>query len=165
MKKDTLIVALIAMLFTFTGCDKKDSNSPDNGKADGGIRETPASKFVGKYELFIDYDVFLDGEESDPGSMYGTLTIAAINDSTVSVEGIMEFGSGDAPLYSTTGTVDKDGVLHLEPNEYTGGAVPLYVSYYDIVYGSPLVFKSFMVGYLQNYQMEYEMTNTATKWQ
>ena len=153
MQKKTLFVAFIALLFAFTGCKKKESTT----------QEAPADKFVGSYELAIKYNTYIDGEKVEHGNLSGILNITAIDDTKVNVEGIIEFGGGDAPIYSTTGIVDENGVLYLEPNEYTGGTTPLEISYQEIAYDSPLVFKSSMTGTLQGYQMEYEMTNTATK--
>lgn len=153
MKTRTIAVSLIAMLIVCTGCKKKEND-----------KKVTANQFAGTYELAIDYEVYIDGELSeDPGFMDGYLTITAIDETTVSVKGDVNMNEQYVTLYDTKGTIDKDGVLRLEKSNYNGGSAPIEIYYYDIEYGSPLVFKSSMLTVLQGYQLEYEMTNTATK--
>lgn len=147
MKKITLLAVLIAMLIVCNSCEK--NKSVDN--------------FVGTYNITIDYDTYVDGEYAESGCFEGTLSITAIDKTTVRVEGIVNFSGGNAALYETTGSVDNNGVLHLEASTYDKGTVPIEVSYGDINYKSPLTFNSSMSTYLQGYELFYEMTNTATK--
>lgn len=146
-------MALIALLALCTGCDKKEEE-----------KKVSTNQFAGTYELAIDYEVYIDGELSeDPGFMDGYLTITAIDETTVSVKGEVNMNEQYVTLYDTKGTIDKDGVLHLEKSNYNGGSAPIEIYYYDMEYDSPLVFRTTMLTFLQGYQLEYEMTNTATK--
>lgn len=168
MKKRTILFAMIAMLFAFTGCDKKD----DNNTTEPDEPTVVKNKFAGVYELLVDYDIYFDGELSidDSGSMSGLLTITATSDTTVSVQGVMQFGRGDAMLYETTGTIENDIILHLNPSTYVNpnasgeDAAPISIYYYDIEYASPLEFRTSMLTYVNGHQLEYEMVNTATKY-
>ena len=148
------------MLLAFTGCDKKSDDKGNDNEPEPVVE----NKFAGVYELSVDYEVFIDGDESDPGSMGGLLTITATSDTTVSVVGVIEFGDGDATLYETTGTIVDGNMLRLEPSVYSQGASPINIYYYDIVYAEPLVFRTNMLTYLSGCQIEYDMWNTAVKY-
>ncbi len=153
MKTRTIVVALIALLIVCSGCKKKEDD-----------RKVITNQFTGTYELAIDYEVYIDGELSEePGFMDGILTITAIDETTVSVKGEVNMNETYVTLYDTKGTIDKDGILRLEKSYYNGGSAPIEIFYYDMEYGSPLVFRTVMITSLQGYRLEYEMTNTATK--
>lgn len=151
MNKKAIFVALIAVFFMLTGCNKN------------GAKGTLSDKFVGKYDLVIDYEVYIDGEYSKTDQMKGTLSITAVDDKTVCMEGIVNMNSGDATLYETTGTVDEKGVLHLASSTYDKGTGILEISYGSMTYKSPLQFSSTMSTELQGHEVVHEMENKATK--
>jgi len=149
MKKGIIFAALIALLVAFTGCDKKSTQSVD--------------KFVGNYDLVIDYEAYMDGTLDETGVMEGTLTITAIDKSNVKIEGVVSLKGKEITLYETTGRLDDSGVLRLSSSSYSSGSIVFDISYNGITNKSPLVFNSTMTTTIEGYYVEYNMINTATK--
>ncbi|MCQ2344163.1 MAG: hypothetical protein MJ002_04460 [Paludibacteraceae bacterium] len=129
MRKITIIFALVAMLFAFSGCGKNKGTNP------GTDPEELGNDFAGIYELSVDYDVYVDGElTEESNSMSGILKIMPSSRTTVVVEGIMQFNGSETMLYETTGTIGNDNVLRLNPSTYDQDTVPISVFYNDIEY-------------------------------
>jgi len=146
MRKTIFFVAFVALLVVCTGCKK---NTVD--------------KFVGTYNLVIDYDAYMDGTLDESGTFEGTLTITTIDENKVNVEGVVNLKGKEVTLYKTTGVLNENGNLQLAKSTFNNGVIGFDITYDVVVYRSPLTFFSAMTTEIEGYEVNYEMRNSASK--